>query len=153
MGADNAGTEALESGQNEAPESAQNEAPEQTAQNEAPQEGTEAPSSLPTATSSPAAPSSPPATTTSKAIDSDLARYAIYCTACTCINYVAIFLLTHLDCVHVSQPKEEISKASYKKYKLGFTTEEGERWHVMTHKCRGSIVVLSISKSVEPNEE
>ena len=24
---------------------------------------------------------------------------------------------------------------------------------VMTHKCRGSIVVLSISKSVEPNEE
>ena len=25
--------------------------------------------------------------------------------------------------------------------------------HVMTHKCRGSIVVLSISKSVETNEE
>ena len=24
---------------------------------------------------------------------------------------------------------------------------------VMTHKCRGSIVVLSVSKSVEPNEE
>ena len=24
---------------------------------------------------------------------------------------------------------------------------------LMTHKCRGSIVVLSISKSVEPNEE
>ena len=24
---------------------------------------------------------------------------------------------------------------------------------VMTHKCMGSIVVLSISKSVEPNEE
>ena len=23
----------------------------------------------------------------------------------------------------------------------------------MTHKCRGSIIVLSISKSVEPNEE
>ena len=27
------------------------------------------------------------------------------------------------------------------------------QWRVMTHKCRGSIVVLSISKSVEPNEE
>ena len=25
--------------------------------------------------------------------------------------------------------------------------------YVMTHKCKGSIVVLSISKSVEPNEE
>ena len=25
--------------------------------------------------------------------------------------------------------------------------------HMMTHKYRGSIVVLSISKSVEPNEE
>lgn len=24
---------------------------------------------------------------------------------------------------------------------------------MMTHKCRGSIIVLSISKSVEPNEE
>ena len=24
---------------------------------------------------------------------------------------------------------------------------------LMTHKCRGSIIVLSISKSVEPNEE
>ena len=24
---------------------------------------------------------------------------------------------------------------------------------LMTHKCRGSIVVLSISKSVEPNKE
>ena len=24
---------------------------------------------------------------------------------------------------------------------------------VMTHKCRGSIIVLSISKSVKPNEE
>ena len=24
---------------------------------------------------------------------------------------------------------------------------------VMTHTCRGSIIVLSISKSVEPNEE
>ena len=30
------------------------------------------------------------------------------------------------------------------------TLPEGE---LMTHKCRGSIVVLSISKSVEPNEE
>ena len=26
-------------------------------------------------------------------------------------------------------------------------------WVLMTHKCRGSIVVLSIGKSVEPNEE
>ena len=26
-------------------------------------------------------------------------------------------------------------------------------WYLMTHKYRGSIVVLSISKSVEPNEE
>ena len=26
-------------------------------------------------------------------------------------------------------------------------------WLMMTHKCRGSIVVLPISKSVEPNEE
>ena len=25
--------------------------------------------------------------------------------------------------------------------------------YVMTHKCRGSIIVLSIIKSVEPNEE
>ena len=28
-----------------------------------------------------------------------------------------------------------------------------KRGRVMTHKYRGSIVVLSISKSVEPNEE
>ena len=30
---------------------------------------------------------------------------------------------------------------------------DGVGWCLMTHKYRGSIVVLSINKSVEPNEE
>ena len=29
----------------------------------------------------------------------------------------------------------------------------GGRLGLMSHKCRGTIIVLSISKSVEPNEE
>ena len=31
--------------------------------------------------------------------------------------------------------------------------DNGARKYLMTHKCRGSTIVLSISKSVEPNEE
>ena len=36
-------------------------------------------------------------------------------------------------------------------YECGDNDEAGGT--LMTHKCRGSIVVLSISKSVEPNKE
>ena len=72
-GAHNAGTDA--------PESAQ-----ATAQTKAPEEGTEAPNSPPIATSSPSAPGSPPPATSPKAVDTDLARYAIYCTACTLLH-------------------------------------------------------------------
>ena len=36
---------------------------------------------------------------------------------------------------------------------IGLVAEEVEADVGMTHKCKGSIVVLSISKSVEPNEE
>jgi hypothetical protein len=47
-------------------------------------------------------------------------------------------------------------KASHKKgpYLCEGQGEEGEpRWRLMTHKYRGCMVVLSINKSVEPNEE
>jgi hypothetical protein len=33
------------------------------------------------------------------------------------------------------------------------STQAGAGTHVMTHKYRGFIIVLSINKSVEPNEE
>ena len=45
------------------------------------------------------------------------------------------------------------SSASKRSKAAPLAIKKVSAWQVMTHKYRGSIVVLSISKSVEPNEE
>ena len=54
----------------------------------------------------------------------------------------------------VSGRKVELDEVVVPSLKLeSSTSEKTIPVMLMTHKCRGSIVVLLISKSVEPNEE
>ena len=46
-----------------------------------------------------------------------------------------------------------INKLSVLKQQLIYLQDKHGKGYLMTHKCRGSIISFSISKSVEPNEE
>ena len=63
---------------------------------------------------------------------------------CTCI-------VMHLSIGQLSSCNLFTQHVSYLLWRD--TTSEMWTQHVMTHKYRGCIVVLSINKSVEPNEE
>ena len=52
-----------------------------------------------------------------------------------------------------SKPEVERPSPNANDISICDTATQSGSEHLMTHKCRGSIIVLSISKSVEPKEE